>query len=104
MNSFHGIRMGRSKCLIHLFFVDDILIFCSCADSDGNLLKEILALFCEAMGMLINVKKSAIYLSDAQGPHRQLFPSLFNFPIHEMGDGLKYLGFNLKPNKYGSAD
>jgi len=88
---------------MHLFLVDDILIFCSSADSEGNILKDILALFCEVMGMLINVEKYSIYLLRTQGIHRHLFTSLLIFSIHEMEDEFKYLTFTLKPNKYGST-
>jgi hypothetical protein len=84
--------------------MNDILIFCSCVEHYVVVLKEALALFCEATGMSIILEKFAIYLVDDQGPHRLLLNSLLNFSIHAMGDSFKYLGFNLKPNSYGSDD
>jgi hypothetical protein len=54
--------------------------------------------------MLINVDKSAIYLLGVQEDLRLTFSILFNFPPHELGDGIKYLGFTLKPNNYGTTD
>jgi hypothetical protein len=104
VNGFHGVRMGRSINLTHFLFVDDILSFCSCEESNGNTLKDGLTLFFEAMGMIINVEKSSIYILDSHGPACIPFSSLFNFSIHEMVYRFKYLGFNLKPNNYGYAD
>jgi hypothetical protein len=58
--------MGRTKNLSHLLFVDDILIFCSCAKPYGKCLKDILETLCEATGMVINIEKLVIYLPGAQ--------------------------------------
>jgi hypothetical protein len=60
-----------------------------------------LELFCDATGMVINVIKSTIFFLDFVEDVRPHLIIFFNFPTHDMGDGVKYLGFNLKPNSYG---
>jgi hypothetical protein len=99
---FLGVCLERTINLTHLLFVDNILIFCSCAEHNVVVLKEALALFNKATSMIINGEKYVIYLVNAQGPHSPLFDSLLKFSIHALGDGFKYLGFNLKPNNYGT--
>jgi hypothetical protein len=70
----------------------------------GGYLKDILELFCDATCMVINVNKSAIFFPhiDEDNPH--IMSNIFNFPSHDLGDDVKYLGYNLKPNSYDISD
>jgi hypothetical protein len=54
--------------------------------------------------MVINFDKFVIYLLESRDQFRCIFSPLFEFSIQEMGEGFKYLGFNLKPNNYGAGD
>jgi len=56
-----GLRVGRNKSLMDLLFVDDILILFLCESLKDRKLKEVLDLFCDVTGMLINVGKLAIF-------------------------------------------
>jgi hypothetical protein len=67
VKGFLGVRLGCLVNLTHLLFIYDILIFCSCENHDVSVLKEKLALFSKATGMIINKEKYAIYLVDDQG-------------------------------------
>jgi hypothetical protein len=67
-------------------------------------LKEILDWFCDAMGMLINDENSAIFFSEFVEEERVHIQPIFSFSAHDIGEGVKYLGFVLKPNNYGKAD
>jgi hypothetical protein len=67
-------------------------------------LTNILTMFSAMMGMSVNERKSTIYLPTVKEEHRELFSSSFPFELKEIEDGLKYLGFSIKPNKYGVAD
>jgi len=53
--------------------------------------------------MIINMD-TTIFLVNVQGPHKLLFDTQQRFFVHDMGDGFKYLGYNLKPNGYGNED
>lgn len=54
--------------------------------------------------MVINNLKSALYFLEIDEALRMQLSNLFDFSIHEMQAGIKYLGFMLKPNKYGMDD
>jgi len=54
--------------------------------------------------MIINVNKYDIYLPDIEENNMLIFSTLFKFPLHELGAGIKYLGYVLKPNNYGIAN
>jgi hypothetical protein len=92
---FLGICLERTINLTHLLFVDDILIFCSCAEHNVVVLKEALAMVSKATGMIINGEKYVIYLVNAQGPHPPLFDSLLNFSIHALWMASNILGLIL---------
>jgi hypothetical protein len=88
-NNFQGIKMRRRESLTHLFFVDDILIFCYCAANVGRILKDILTLLYDSTEMNINMNNFVLYFPNIGEEKRQLISNLFNFPSFEIGGGLK---------------
>jgi hypothetical protein len=60
MHNYQGVKFGWFICLTHLLFIDDILIFYLCYDSDAIPLNDSLALFCGAKGMVINLQNYSI--------------------------------------------
>jgi hypothetical protein len=97
---FGGILISHNLRLTHLLFVDDILIFCNGSHRDAEKLKEILDLFLKATGMQINKRKSTISMYSMRNEDTNLYKSLFSFEVQDFDDGIKYLGFYLKPNYY----
>jgi hypothetical protein len=87
--------MGRFEHLTQLLFVDDVLIFCSCVESEAWVLLEILEMFYDATGMVINNTKSAIYFPEVDEGIRQIISDLFNFSSFDLKEGIKYLVFTL---------
>jgi hypothetical protein len=101
---FHEIQITTSQRLTHLLFVDDILIFCSGKSQDAEVLSSILSLFRLATGMQIKLQKSTISFSKLEREEEDLHKRLFPFTDQDFTDGLKYLGFHLKPNNYLKND
>jgi hypothetical protein len=101
---FHGIQITTSQRLTHLLFVDDILIFCSGQRQDAEVLSNILSLFRSTTGMQINIQKSTLSFSELEREEEDLYKRLFPFTHQDFTDGLKYLGFHLKPNNYLKND
>jgi hypothetical protein len=66
--------------------------------------KKILYLFFDATSMLVNINKSTIYFLVVEARIRHTLIDLFSFLSFELGDGLKYLGYMLKPNNYEISD
>jgi hypothetical protein len=69
-----------------------------------TLLSEGLTLFKIATGMRINAQKSNILFSRIGDEVIQHYLDLLPFQTQNLEDGLKYLGFHLKPNDYRKND
>lgn len=68
-----GIKLSRSCPVIsHLFFADDALYFLKASLPNCWKLKQILMVYCNASGQLINHEKSSIYFSP-NTPHQMQF-------------------------------
>jgi hypothetical protein len=99
-----GIKISQTLQITHLLFMDDVLIFSTGSRKDAETLKNILSLFSKATGMVINEGKSSLTTNllteEELGAFRQHFP----FVEKKLEEGLKYLGFVLKPNDYRKED
>ena len=60
-------------------------------------LYENLLHFCKASGMLINDNKSSLYFSCMEDSEVITLQNIFSFPVDKIENGMKYLGFHLKP-------
>jgi hypothetical protein len=54
--------------------------------------------------MQINFQKSTLSFSEMEREEEEIYQMLFPFTIHDFSEGLKYLGFHLKPNNYLKED
>ena len=54
--------------------------------------------------MVINEEKSTINWANLEDPEVLILEENFNFQIRALYEGVKYLGFFLKPNDYRKAD
>jgi hypothetical protein len=84
--------------------VDDILIFCDGSRQDIEKLSEGLLLFKHATGMEINSHKSSVTLSSLSGEESHYIYMRLPFRVFDLDEGLKYLGFQMKPNDYWKTD
>eukprot|EP00253_Pinus_taeda_P034809 PITA_34809 len=99
-----GIKIVDNLFLNHLLFVDDILIFLNGSIGDSTALHGSILLFQQTTGMLINNNKSTITMVGCS-IHESAFASQrFPFTFSNLADGIKYLGFRLKPSGYKIAD
>jgi hypothetical protein len=71
--------------------MDNALIFFLCATFEGRILKDILELFCDAIGFIINFNKFVIYFPSIEEDSILVFSIFFNFPFYELGDGINTL-------------
>eukprot|EP00253_Pinus_taeda_P013597 PITA_13597 len=99
-----GIKIVDNLFLTHLLFVDDIVIFLNGSIGDSTALHGSILPFQQATGMLINNNKSTITMVGCS-IHESAFASqCFPFTFSNLADGIKYLGFRLKPSGYKIAD
>lgn len=99
-----GVQISNMTTLSHLLFVDDVLIFINGYFHDSYVFKNILSLFCKATGMEPNFGKSTIICVTCLQNEERYASQHFDFVRQELDEGLKYLGFRLKPNGYRIID
>lgn len=95
-----GIKVSKHFNITHLMFVDDVLLFGIGDHEEWVHYKRILDLFCMASGMIISVPKSCLYFHDLISMTGDLIGRSFPYEVKELDGGIKYLGYNLKPNAY----
>ncbi|XP_057442323.1 uncharacterized protein LOC130734042 [Lotus japonicus] len=94
-NSWQPVRLSPDGPPIsHLFFADDVLLFCKASGAQVQLVAEALKLFCDSSGLRINMAKSKAIASRGvsqaiRNEVRNIAPIPF---VHNLG---KYLGFPL---------
>lgn len=81
-----------------------MLVFLNGSVGDITVIRNIFSLFQKATGMLINDGKSTLTVKTCS--HHKINYALdkFLFTKLELVEGLKYLGYKLKPNGYKIAD
>ncbi|KAA3486878.1 LINE-1 reverse transcriptase isogeny [Gossypium australe] len=92
VGTWDPIRLSRSGPPIsHLFFADDLVIFCKAQIEQARLLESILSLFCEISGHKISVRKSNIFFSknteaDNRVPllHDRVTKNTLNFVVEKI--------------------
>jgi hypothetical protein len=97
---FQGISISSTLKISHLLFVDDVLIFCNGQKGDADKLKVILDLFGRETWMQINEQNSTISSNNMNEEELECYKGHFPFDQKTLDEGLKYLGFHLKPNCY----
>jgi hypothetical protein len=102
--SFKGLKVVVSTFISHLLFVDDVLILGAGKLEYWMTLNSILSKFCSATGMIINQHKSVFLVQNIDPNLQQNLKAIFNIKIVSIDQGMKYLGFNLKPNSYKVSD
>jgi hypothetical protein len=101
---FLGVSLSLTLRISHLLFVDDILIFCSGSRGDAEKLSSILDLSGHATGMQINVQKYTLSTHLMEEEELGVYKEFFTYETNPFDEGLKYLGFHLKPNNYKKED
>lgn len=97
------IRLSRSGPEIsHLFFADDLVIFCKAQMEQARLLDSILKQFCASSGHRISGRKSNIFFSKStEGDVRNQISQMFGFQeVQNLGT---YLGVPLLHERITSS-
>ena len=101
---FKGFSISWDLFLTHLIFVDDILIFYDGSRRDVLKLFQGLVLLKRSSGMKINEEKSNITCANLETMEIAYIISRIPFQVLELNDGLKYIGFYLKPSDHRKLD
>ncbi|XP_026398770.1 uncharacterized protein LOC113294598 [Papaver somniferum] len=85
----------------HLFFVDDIFLFCNGNMRSINHLKRLLLEYQEATGQIINTSKSRCFVGGTSSVRKRQIVDFFHIDISHFPD--KYLGMMLVQGKVKSS-
>jgi hypothetical protein len=99
-----GIRVLRLTPILHLLFVDDVIIMTSATLSEWTKIYNLLNTFCSVSGLKINYQKSTFLALGAQDEFLTELKMLFVIDIQDLVDGFIYLGFHIKPISYIARD
>jgi hypothetical protein len=99
-----GIKVSRIINILHLLFMDDVLIMTKASIEEWDEINKILDVFCSATSLMINVQKSNSLHSGVQQGTLEYLKELFQYNFNDLLEGFTYLGFFLKPNSYKVED
>jgi hypothetical protein len=99
-----GVKVSRIVKILHLFFIDDVLIMTNDSLQEWKEIKDILTTFCSASGLKINWTKSTFHYARLQEQSLELFKELFPYNFVDLSEGFKYLGYYIKVDSYKAAD
>jgi hypothetical protein len=84
--------------------LDDVLIIAVDSIEEWIYLKYLLTSFCQASGMKINCQKSCFFSHNLNDDLLNRVVEVFGILVSSLDQGMKYLGFFLKPNDYRVND
>jgi hypothetical protein len=99
-----GLKVSRIVKILHLFFVDDVLIMSRASLQEWKEITGLLTVFVRASGMEINLSKSTFHYSGIQGDLLEQFKEIFPYNFMDLNSGFRYLGYYLKSMSYKTKD
>jgi hypothetical protein len=99
-----GIKVSRLVKILHLFFVDDVLIMTSATLTEWTAISDILKSLCSASGLQINWTKSTFHFANVQEQNLDLLKAIFPHTFVHLSTGFKYLGYFIKADRYRASD
>jgi hypothetical protein len=103
-NIIKGMKVCQEEFLTHLLFVDDIIFFSVGYSQEIKAWKWILDSFYATTSMQINIGKFVVYTNELGDDLKGLLKEHLPFAWKSINEGMKYLGFKLKPNSYSFDD
>jgi hypothetical protein len=95
-----GVNFSGLTHILHILFVDDVLILTEANLAEWTHIHSIISTFCAASGLVINLKKSLFLALNTQEPFLNNLTELFGINATDLQEGFSYLGFFIKPNRY----
>jgi hypothetical protein len=91
-----GIKVSRLQKIIHLLFVDDVLIMTREVLHEWIEIDKIINLFCKASGLSVNQTKTTIHFEGLSEQELLPFKTILPYTFSDLSTGFKYLGYFLK--------
>jgi hypothetical protein len=91
-----GIKVSKLVKMVHLLFVDDVLLMSKADLSEWLIILEVLQLFCSASGLAINYSKSSVHYWGISEAELSTLERSIPFTFAHLKEGFRYLGFQLR--------
>jgi hypothetical protein len=99
-----GVKVSRLIKILHLLFVDDVLIMSKASIEEWKVIDEILNVFCRATSLVVNLQKSTFHYFGIQQEVIDSFKDIFPYNFVDLSEGFRYLGYFLKSDNYKAED
>jgi hypothetical protein len=99
-----GIKVSSMINILHLFFVDDVLILTKADLIEWREIKNLILLFCKASGLQVNSTKTTTHFEGLSETELEPFRSLLPYTFTSLHIGFKYLGFHLRIGPQRATD
>jgi hypothetical protein len=99
-----GLKIVNFTIILHLLFVDDILILSKSSLLEWRVIDKLLTLFCKASGLAVNLSKSTFHYSGLSDHELDEFKYVLNYTFSDLTIGFRYLGYYLKTRTHRATD
>jgi hypothetical protein len=99
-----GVKVVGLTHILHILFVDDVLILTNANIVEWTIIHSILTSFYDVSGLEINATKFVFLVSNAQDTLKFELKELFGIGSLELAEGFTYLGYFLKSSFYTKKD
>jgi hypothetical protein len=99
-----GIKVSKFLKIVHLMFVDDVLLMTKADLTEWLVILDLLQLFCSVSGLSINYSKSTVHFWGLNEAELVLLKDSIPFSFIDLSKGFRYLGYQLKPGASSSVD
>jgi hypothetical protein len=99
-----GIKASRLTQILHLLFVDDVIIMTSDSLYEWTEILNVLNVFCSVTGLKINLQKSMFLATGARETILSELKTLFGIDFRDLEARFNYLGYYIKPSSYKAKD
>ena len=98
------IRVSRLIKIIHILFVDDILIMTNASINEWIEIEGIINFFCKASGLKVNVQKSISLYVGLSEFELAMFQNVLPYNFSLLSTRFRYMGFYLSTGPKKSTD
>jgi len=84
-----GIKVSRLYKILHLLFVDDVLIMTRTTLQEWWEIDKIICLFCKASGLMVNQTKTIVHYAGLTDIELVPFKNILPYTFSELSSGFK---------------
>jgi hypothetical protein len=99
-----GIKVSRLNRILHLMFVDNVLILSKACLVEWQVINSLISFFCKASGLAVNLTKSTVHFEGLSDLEMNPFKILIPYTFSDLSLGFCYLGYFLNTGAQHAAD